>query len=91
MGTVVFPAADYKFYLEATVEERVKRRYDELRARGSTVDFQEVERDLMLRDRQDRERKIAPLKTPDRAIIIDSTNMTISQVVEKMTSIVEGR
>jgi len=91
MGTVVFPDADYKFYLEATVEMRVKRRYEELRARGRNVDFQEVERDLMLRDRQDREREIAPLKVSDSAVIIDSTIMTISQVVEKMISIIEGR
>jgi cytidylate kinase len=91
MGTVVFPEADYKFYLEASMDVRAGRRYNELRARGNKVEYQEVKRDLIVRDRQDQEREIAPLKAFDGAIMVDSTHMTISEVVEKMMSIIEGR
>jgi cytidylate kinase len=91
MGTVVFPDADYKFYLEASVDVRARRRYNELCMRGSNVDYDEVERDLIVRDSQDREREIAPLKAFDGATIIDSTHMTISEVVEKMMSLIGVR
>jgi cytidylate kinase len=91
MGTVVFPDADYKFYLEASVDERVRRRSGELRTLGNKVDFLKVKGDLILRDRQDQEREIAPLKACDGAFIIDSTNMTVSEVVEKMTSVIESQ
>ncbi|MDI6775745.1 MAG: (d)CMP kinase [Syntrophales bacterium] len=88
MGTVVFPDADCKFFLDASVEERVKRRYNELVMRGVHRDYRDVERDLLIRDRQDRERKTAPLQVSRDAIIIDSTNMTVSEIVEKMVTIV---
>jgi cytidylate kinase len=88
MGTVVFPDADYKFFLDASVEERVKRRFDELETKGIPRDYHEVERNLLTRDRQDRERKTAPLQAPRDAFIIDSTNMTVSEVVEKMVKII---
>lgn len=88
MGTVVFPDADYRFYLEASVDVRAERRYNELRTRGNKVDYQEVKRDLIVRDRQDREREVAPLKVFDGAVMIDSTHMTVSEVVEKMMSII---
>ena len=91
MGTVVFPDADYKFYLEASVDVRARRRYNELCTRGSNVDYDEVKRDLIVRDRQDREREIAPLKAVDGATIIDSTHMTISTVVERMMSMIGVR
>jgi cytidylate kinase len=88
MGTVVFPDADYKFYLEASADVRARRRYNELCMPGSNVDYDEVRRDLIVRDRQDREREIAPLKAFEGATIIDSTYMTISEVVETMMSII---
>lgn len=88
MGTVVFPSADYKFYLDADVEERVRRRYSELLMRGSNTDYKTIAGDLIVRDRQDRERKIAPLKASEDAIIVDSTNMSVAEVVEKMMSII---
>jgi len=88
MGTVVFPDADYKFFLDASVEERVRRRYNELEAKGTRREYHEVERDLLIRDRLDRERKTAPLRVPQDAFIIDSTDMTVSEVVEKMVTIV---
>ncbi len=88
MGTVVFPDADYKFFLEAGVEERAGRRYRELIARGSRADYMEIEGDMIKRDRQDREREIAPLKPSQDAVIIDSTNMNAQEVVEKMLSVI---
>lgn len=91
MGTVVFPDADYKFYLEGSVEVRASRRYNELRMKGNIVDYEEVKRDLNVRDTQDQEREIAPLKAFEGAIMIDSTNMTISEVVEKMMSIIDDK
>jgi CMP/dCMP kinase len=87
MGTVVFPDADFKFYLDATVSERARRRYDELLIKGVTVDYGEVEKDLILRDRQDRERSIAPLKIPEDAVIIDSSRMEAAAVVAKMIEV----
>jgi len=91
MGTVVFPDADYKFYLEASVDVRARRRYNELCMRGSNIDYDEVKRDLIVRDRQDREREIAPLKAFDGATIIDSTHMAVSEVVETMISMIGVR
>ena len=90
MGTVVFPEADCKFYLDAGTEERVKRRYKELITRGNKADYEEIRRDMILRDRQDQEREIAPLKPSQDAIIIDSTKISISGVVEKMLSIIRA-
>ena len=90
MGTVVFPDADCKFYLDADTEERVNRRYNELVMRGDITDYHEIKRDLIVRDQQDREREIAPLKASQDAIIIDSTNISISDVVEKMMSMIRA-
>jgi cytidylate kinase len=90
MGTVVFPMADYKFYLDAGVEERVRRRHIELQTRGGGADYKTVAGDLVLRDRQDQERKIAPLRASEDAIIVDSTCMSVAEVVEKMISIIKG-
>jgi CMP/dCMP kinase len=91
MGTVIFPDAKIKFFLEASVKERAHRRYKELIIRGDKIDYQEVERDLIQRDKQDREREISPLIPSDHAVIIDSTNMTISDVVEKMISVIKSQ
>ena len=90
MGTVVFPNADYKFYLDANVEERIRRRYSELLTRGSSADYKTIAGDLIARDRQDQERDIAPLKASEDAIIVDSTRMSVAEVVEKMVSIIKG-
>lgn len=82
MGTVIFPDADFKFFLEADVEERVRRRYEELKMRGDPITYDEVKRDLILRDRQDRERQIAPLIPSDDAVVIDCTHMAVDEVVD---------
>jgi cytidylate kinase len=91
MGTVIFPDADIKFFLEASVEERIQRRFKELTERNNDIDYLEVERDLIRRDRQDRERKVAPLIPSEDAVIIDSTNISVSEVVEKMISIIKSK
>lgn len=91
MGTVIFPDADVKFFMEASVEERVYRRYKELAIRKVYIDYQVVERDLIQRDKQDRERQIAPLIPSEDAVIIDSTQMTVPEVVEVMMSVIKAR
>jgi cytidylate kinase len=89
MGTVVFPEAEIKFFLDASVKERAKRRYLELIGRGELSDLQDVECDLIFRDRQDRERAVAPLRVPRDAVIVDSTDKTIPQVIDIMMGIIE--
>jgi len=82
MGSIVFPHADYKFYLDANVEERTKRRYKELLAKGAGAEYSGIQKDMMARDDQDSQRKIAPLKASPDAIIIDSTGLSVEGVVE---------
>jgi cytidylate kinase len=84
MGSVVFPHADYKFYLDAKLEERIKRRYEELLAKDSPVEYKSIQKDMLIRDNQDKQREIAPLKVPDDAIIIDSDNLSVQEVVDKI-------
>jgi cytidylate kinase len=84
MGSVVFPHADYKFYLDAKLEERIKRRYEELLAKDSPVEYKSIQKDMLIRDNQDKQREIAPLKAPDDAIIIDSDNLSVQEVVDKI-------
>ena len=82
IGTVVFPDADYKFYLDATLEERARRRFRELRAKGLRVNLKEVEEEVVIRDREDKSRDIGPLKVAGGAIVIDSTGMSIEEEVQ---------
>ena len=82
IGTVVFPQADKKFFLDADFRERVGRRYKELKAGGQGVTFKEVEADLKNRDTIDSTRKCAPLKKAKDAIYVDTTKMTIGEVVD---------
>ena len=89
MGTVVFPDAGIKFFLDAAVQERAGRRYRELLARGETPLLSAVEADLLLRDRQDTERSIAPLRVPADAVIVDTTSKPIPQVVDFMMGVIE--
>lgn len=91
MGSVVFPKADYKFYLDASREERTKRRYKEIVAKGNMSEYQAIQKDMLARDRQDEQRKLAPLKVPDGAVIIDSTDLSVQEVVEKVTSYILGK
>jgi len=91
MGTVVFKNADVKFYLEASEQVRIQRRFKELAAKGENADFSRVANDLSLRDRQDRERATAPLKVPRGAIVIDTSALDIDQVLQRMLDEVERR
>jgi cytidylate kinase len=84
MGSVVFPYADYKFYLDANVEERIIRRRKELLGKGLSAEYQIIQKDMMERDKQDSERAIAPLKPSADSIIIDSTGLSVFQVVEEI-------
>lgn len=81
IGTVVFPQADYKFYLDASLKERARRRFKELSAREHKVDLKQVEKEVKVRDNEDEGREIAPLKIAEGAIVIDSTEMRIEEEV----------
>ena len=89
IGTEVFPNADFKIFLTADVSERARRRFEELREKNIAANLDEIEKDIAARDKQDSERKIAPLKKADDAILIDSTNLAIDEVTEKILSIVQ--
>lgn len=84
IGTQVLPNADLKIFLTATVEERARRRFEELKLKGVPADFAQVVKEISLRDKQDSEREIAPLAKAEDAILLDSTNLTIEQVVAEI-------
>ena len=81
IGTSVLPNADLKIYLTASVETRAKRRYDELVAKGENPDLKVIEEDIVARDYNDSHREISPLTQAEDAILVDSSNMTIEEVV----------
>jgi len=87
MGTVIFPNATVKFFLFADLAVRAKRRFDEMP--DTSTDINEVQKDMDIRDGNDSQRKLAPLKPAADAIEIDSSFMTIEQVIEKMLKIIE--
>lgn len=82
IGTVVFPQADYKFYLDASIKERALRRYRELKAKGEEGELAELEKAIRSRDKRDRTRRVAPLKIAPDAIVIESTDMSKKEVVD---------
>jgi cytidylate kinase len=84
MGTVVFPNAGLKIFLTASPESRARRRYDERVARGETADYDEILEAVNRRDRLDSERASAPLRQAQDAILLDTTDMTFDQVVERI-------
>ena len=86
IGTNILPNADVKIYLTASVETRAKRRYDELTEKGENCDFEEIARDIQERDARDMNREIAPLKKADDAVLVDSSDMTIEEVVNTICS-----
>lgn len=86
IGTNILPNADVKIYLTASVETRAKRRYDELREKGTECSLEEISRDIKERDERDMTREIAPLRQAEDAVLIDSSHMTIPEVVEKICS-----
>ena len=84
IGTVIFPDAEFKFYLTADVEVRAERRYAELAAQGSTITRAQVLEQLRERDQRDQQRELAPLRRADDAIIIDASMLSAEEVVQQM-------
>jgi cytidylate kinase len=89
IGTVVLPDADLKIYLDASAEERAKRRCEELKARGDSADYDEILNAMIKRDQIDSTRAVAPLKPAEDAIMIDSDHMTIEEVVRAIKKLVK--
>jgi cytidylate kinase len=90
-GTVVCPDADMKFYLDGTVDTRVRRRHAELAQRGVTTSLDAVRKEIETRDEQDMTRALAPLRKPADAIVVDTTDLTAGEVVQRMLEAVERR
>lgn len=88
-GSVVCPDAEVKVYLDADLAERARRRRNELAARGMAADYSRVEADVALRDRQDMERELAPLRKPEGALTVDSTSLSPEAVVQRILEVVE--
>ena len=91
IGTVVFPKAQLKIFLTASVEERALRRYKELRAKGQDVDLAQLKEDIASRDKQDSERAISPLRQAEDALLLDTSHMNIEQVTAKILHLVEEK
>jgi cytidylate kinase len=89
IGTVVLPDAQPKVFLDASAEERARRRYEELAAAGKSVTLEDVSNELALRDRIDSGRDVSPLKPAAGAIIIHTDDLSLEQVVERVTELVE--
>ncbi|MCR4406892.1 MAG: (d)CMP kinase [Anaerolineae bacterium] len=84
IGTVVMPDAELKIYLDASVEERARRRYQEIRERGEPADYEHILRDMRRRDRIDSERDTAPLRPASDAVIIDTTELGVAEVLTEV-------
>ncbi|MBQ1580504.1 MAG: (d)CMP kinase [Firmicutes bacterium] len=91
IGTVVFPDADFKFFLTASADERARRRTEEMRAKGQEADFETIRADIIQRDYQDSHRAFRPLQKAEDAVEIDSTDMSIDSVVDTMMAFIEAR
>lgn len=91
IGTVVLPSADLKVFLDADLDERARRRHEELLRRGETTAYTVVRAELAERDERDRTRDIAPLRAAEDAVIVDSTGMTIRQAVERVLDLARER
>ena len=89
IGTVVLPNAEVKIFLTASAEVRAKRRYDELLAKGMQADYNQVLEEMIQRDYQDSHRAIAPLKQADDAVLVDTSDMNLEQVLETLDNIVK--
>ena len=91
IGTVVFPNAQLKIFLTASVEERALRRYKELMAKGQDVDLAQLKENIASRDKQDSERAISPLRQAEDALLLDTSHMNIEQVTAKILHLVEEK
>jgi len=91
IGTVVFPDADHKFFLVASLEEKVRRRAAQYERRGERVDEEAMRKEVELRDRVDSERPVAPLRPAEDAVIIDTDRLDLDQVVDQIVGYVQAR
>jgi cytidylate kinase len=89
MGTVVFPSASWKFYLDASPEERARRRVNQLQEKGVNIKEDEILEQIVQRDTGDQRRTIAPLKAAQDAVIINSTHYSVDEVIEQMLSVIQ--
>ena len=90
IGTTVLPDANVKIYLTASSDARARRRYDELKAKGEECDLQKIKEDIEQRDYQDMHRDISPLKQADDAVLVDSSDMGIDEVVEAIKTVINS-
>ncbi len=90
MGSMVFPDASLKIYLDASIDERARRRWDELRNKGIDVNIDNLKKKIEKRDKRDESRGLAPLRVPDNAVIIDSTKMSLEEVVNKIIALLDN-
>jgi len=91
IGTVVFPDADLKIFMTASVDIRAKRRYDELKSKGIDVEFAEIRNNIVVRDITDENRDISPLRRADDALILDNSRMTVEEQMEWVHKIIEEK
>jgi CMP/dCMP kinase len=91
MGTIVFPAAALKIFLTASAEERARRRHKQLKEKGLTVNLADLSQEILERDRRDSNRPVAPLRPAEDARIVDSTGLTVEQVVERVLALARSR
>jgi cytidylate kinase len=91
IGTVVFPDADLKIFMTASVDIRAKRRFDELKTKGINVDFEEIKRGIIARDIADENRDISPLRRAEDAIILDNSRMTVDAQMQWVREIIEKK
>lgn len=91
IGTVVFPDADIKIFMTASVDVRAKRRFDEFKGRNAVVDFEEIKRNIIARDIADENRDISPLRRADDAIVLDNTRMTVAAQMEWFRKLLKDR
>ena len=90
IGTVVFPNADYKFYITASIEERAKRRFEQLAANNITCNYESILTDMENRDKNDSSRLFSPLRMAEDAILIDTSHMDIQAVVKAIADFIGG-
>lgn len=90
IGTCVLPDAQVKIYLTASVETRARRRYDELRQKGMPCDMEAIKQDIVERDQRDTSREIAPLRRAEDAVLVDSSQMSIEEVTERIIELCGG-
>jgi cytidylate kinase len=91
IGTVVFPDADLKIFMTASVDIRAKRRYDELIGKGVSVNFEEIRRNIVARDITDENRDISPLKRADDAVLLDNSRMTVEEQMDWVHRLIEEK